>query len=423
MAFEPINIFSRTIDPDGVFGLMQKLGKKLLIEKNGTTWTKATIVGERAGWFGKAPQLIIGHSAEYCQGESWKAQREGMAGYFSRFPGGENKDKVLVAIHGFEFALAVRSDDFDIDDAGDVRRSWLEAICRHLDGVLFSPSTLRDASGRILLGSDGQFDSRAQFPKVLISISLDESPNRSAEPANDVTEALDPPSANRVAQRAMVLAAMVNRGFLELDYRKEPSQRLASGHRHMWEWLKKMGLFEEFEPDEASIFQRGLGKLDEQSVVNSIWRLEGLTVLAWALGRGPLPPYDELAQNQKINRSLEFLEWPAAEAVVAGARLRPKAELEAMHKCLLACHWRLRNFRLNGQPVDFEEFSRTCWFGGFDIRAFRILEKDLALGKHPIAKASEDLVDTVASCSRERHLAINWLLGYSKIYSETDTST
>lgn len=49
MSFEPINIFSRTIDPDGVLALMQKLGKKLLIEKNGTTWTKATIVGERAG--------------------------------------------------------------------------------------------------------------------------------------------------------------------------------------------------------------------------------------------------------------------------------------------------------------------------------------------------------------------------------------
>lgn len=421
MSFEPVNLFSRTIDPTGVLALMEKLGKKVLVEKNGTSWTKATIVGSRVGWFGKAPQLILGHSPEYYQGASWNAQRLGMAGYFSQFPGGENKSKALTAIQAFAFALAVRSDDFNLDDPGDVRRSWLEAICQHLEGVFFTPSSLRDAKGRILLSADGEFDSRAQFPKDLDPLEQEPNPPQVAEDSKD--DACEPPSANRVAQRAMVLAAMVNRGFLELDYRKEPSQRLAQGHKQMWEWLKKMGLFEEFEPDEAAIFQRGLGKLEEQAVVNSIWRLEGLAVLAWALKRCPLPPYDELAQNQKINRSLEFLEWPAAEAVVSGASLRSPAELEAMHKTLLACHWRLRNFRLNGQPVDFEEFSRNCWFGGFDVRAFRILEKDLALGKRPIAKATEDLVDTVSSSSMERHLAINWLMGYSKIYSETDTST
>lgn len=73
--------------------------------------------------------------------------------------------------------------------------------------------------------------------------------------------------------------------------------------------------------------------------------------------------------------------------------------------------------------MDFVEFSRNCWIGTFDITNFRVINRDLAIGDQAIADATSDEVGRVHSIAMERHQAINWLLGYSDIYSETDTST
>ena len=67
--------------------------------------------------------------------------------------------------------------------------------------------------------------------------------------------------------------------------------------------------------------------------------------------------------------------------------------------------------------------SKNCWFGTFDIDHFRIIERDLAIGNVPIFKADASEVSRVNSLAMERHLAINWLLGDSEIYSETEDST
>jgi hypothetical protein len=113
----------------------------------------------------------------------------------------------------------------------------------------------------------------------------------------------------------------------------------------------------------------------------------------------------------------------ATRSFLSAASLRSADELEAMSKQLLACHWRLRDFSLRPQPMDFVAFSKNCWFGSFDISPFRIEQGDLAIGTHAIKDAPPDEVDKAESIARERHQAINWLHGYSKIYSQTDTST
>lgn len=94
-----------------------------------------------------------------------------------------------------------------------------------------------------------------------------------------------------------------------------------------------------------------------------------------------------------------------------------------MQKHLLAFHWRLRDFSVRPAAMDFVQFSRDCWFGGFDIAQFRVIGNDLALGDQAISEASQEDVSSAQSTATERHLAINWLMGYSEIYSQTDTST
>jgi hypothetical protein len=73
--------------------------------------------------------------------------------------------------------------------------------------------------------------------------------------------------------------------------------------------------------------------------------------------------------------------------------------------------------------MDFRDFGQTAWFGPFDLSSLRLIANDLAIGDYEISKAPPDVFQGALSSAQERHLAINWLCGYSPIYSETDTST
>lgn len=94
-----------------------------------------------------------------------------------------------------------------------------------------------------------------------------------------------------------------------------------------------------------------------------------------------------------------------------------------MRDHLFAFHWRMRDFLIRPQKMDFVEFSRNCWFGSFDLSKFQVVKGDLALGGVRIDKAGPEAVGKASSTAMERHTAINWLLGESELYSETDTST
>src|SRR5207253_2694376 len=103
--------------------------------------------------------------------------------------------------------------------------------------------------------------------------------------------------------------------------------------------------------------------------------------------------------------------------------LRSPDELDACRKQMLGLHWRLRNYTLRPQAMDFRAFARSCWFGELDLTPFRLIDNDLALGEHAINDAPEDAFRSAKSAAIERHLAINWLTGGGDVYSETDTST
>ena len=90
---------------------------------------------------------------------------------------------------------------------------------------------------------------------------------------------------------------------------------------------------------------------DERAKVDATWRLEGLGVLAWALGRFELPPYDQLVVPKDLIHSLGFPDVEPARELVASPSLRPPAELEALRKQTLGLHWRLRNYTLRPQAM------------------------------------------------------------------------
>ena len=161
MATEPIALFSRAPDPVGVAKLLRTtLGAKVHLQGADESWSKATVTTGRL-WSKR--QLVFTHDSAYYSPPNWAVQLAGMHGYFSKFPDGPNKGRVMALIPTFGFALGTMHDpDFQ---ANDERLELIFQVARFLDAVLFLPSSLRDAGGRIIFSAGGESDTDAVWPR------------------------------------------------------------------------------------------------------------------------------------------------------------------------------------------------------------------------------------------------------------------
>jgi hypothetical protein len=417
MAFEPINVFSHRIDPRGVAELLRKSGYEMQITGPDDDWEEIVLTVHKGGLFKKPKLMTFGHSSDYYDGDDWPRQVMGMQGYFSGFPETPNKREIMQLIRSFRFSLAVPQHDLDIDSR-DERLKILYAVCEHLDAAIFTPSSLRDARGRILIGAGGNADPNAVMPKL--PPTADATDDEDEEEDEDYSDPI-PPTPERVARRALALTAVAARATLELD---APQLDQPDGYRQdLLRWVDQLSIGDELEPEEWKVLQRPVGRLEQQDFINAMWRVEGLAVLAWALHLHELPPDDELIVPVEVYKSMGFLVPEIARGILDSPELRPAEEINEMQIHFLMLHWRVRDYSIRPQAMDFAAFSKQCWIGSFDISKFRLIDNDLAIGNVAINDAEDDALSTVSSLAHERHLASNWLVGYSEIYSETDTST
>ena len=289
--------------------------------------------------------------------------------------------------------------------------------CVNVSMALYSRRRrLRDAKGRVLIDAGGYADPEATLPRIPIE-SQDDDTGEHVEVDREPV----PPTPTRLARRALALTAVAARATLELDAPHLDSPE--SERQYLLEWIESLGLGDELEPNEWRVLQRPVGKLEQQDHINAMWRVEGLAVLAWALNRHELPPDDELVVPGDLYQAMGILDVDSCRELLRSAVVRPQQELSSMQTHLLMLHWRLRNYWLRPGPMDFVAFSKSCWVGSFDISSFQIADNDLAIGGIAIDDAHDDKRSMVNSLASERHLAANWLMGHSEIYSETDTST
>jgi hypothetical protein len=96
--------------------------------------------------------------------------------------------------------------------------------------------------------------------------------------AEDEGDEVTLPGPQRVAQRALVLAAVSCRAWLERD-RANPGAE--DFHQRLRRWLEAAALAPEFKPAEWELVHTPLGLLESRREVNASWRAEGLGVLAW----------------------------------------------------------------------------------------------------------------------------------------------
>lgn len=226
-----------------------------------------------------------------------------------------------------------------------------------------------------------------------------------------------PPSADHVARRALILAVVSCRGILELDPARDQAQQFWA---RVSAWWNHLDLASALEPEEAALLTCQFGTASRQAAVNASWRSEALAVLAWALGRAELPSHDVQVDPSAVANGLGFLQ---DSTVLDAPSLRSPDELAEYSNVAFTIHWRLREFSLNPGTLDFPKFCNTAWFGPLSLVGVRLLEHDLAVGGSPISRAPVELVQMATSIARERHQVANWLVDASIPFSETDTST
>jgi hypothetical protein len=412
VAFEPFNIYSHRIDPRGVIEAVRQAAGEVKVDGPSDDWRKLVALGPKK-FLGRRLQLTIKHDSDFYDGDAWARHVCGLANYFAAFPEVPRTQELQRLIHSFRFVLAFPDANLDIDGNHE-RVGWLYAICRHLDGVVFTPSSLRDSSVRRLIEAGGGFDAAAVLPNL--PPTADHPEAISDTPIDEDIPERHPRTAARVARRALVLAAVANRGML--DHERHALDEPDEDRKYMLNWIEDLGLAEEVEPDEWELLQSPVGTLRQQKTIDAIWRFEGFVVLLWAIGMCELPPYDETVDTQEAFKAMGQFDPDTARRLIKNATLRPAEELERYRVRAVMTNWRLRNFRIHPGRMDFVEFSKDCLIGSFDLEGFRIIDHDLAIGD-----ADASAVGCAESIACERHRAINWVLGEGRIYSETDIST
>jgi hypothetical protein len=327
MSAEPFVLYSHAIDPQGVLRVLRELAPSLEFFGPIDNWETITISGPKR-LLRKSSTLSFRQDPAYYAGPGWAAQMSGMQGYFSQFPENENSARVMLLINSFRFALSMfpaPSPELDLE-SDDPRLSYVFAVAKYLDAAIFTPSALRDAAGRILLGA-GEADPRAVMPAIYKSAPAATRSERTRSEHGTILDSDDtlPPSPERVARRALALAAVAGRALLEHE---DPSDTGVEETRtSILAWVEGAGFGDELEPDEWQVLQLPLGAIPEQDAVNACWRLEGLGVLAWALNRFGALPHDRVVVPAELLTSMGILDVEAARSLLNNPKLRSAMRL------------------------------------------------------------------------------------------------
>jgi uncharacterized protein DUF4272 len=228
------------------------------------------------------------------------------------------------------------------------------------------------------------------------------------------------PDAGRVARRALILSALVCRGYVEAD---PANPEALSLNDRITEWLARLDLEDEIEPLEAAVLSPPPGAVPAQVALSVTRQAEGLAILAWALGLFPLPRHDQKVDAYEVTDALYFLGEDDAD-LVATAKLRTEADIDACREVMYAVHCRLRELKRRKERNDFGSWIEQEWLDllGLDSTGL-IVEGDLGIDGRPLSAVEPDRVQDCEWVFRERHRAAIWLAGEDPLYSELTVDT
>jgi hypothetical protein len=239
-------------------------------------------------------------------------------------------------------------------------------------------------------------------------------------PDNEVDDfELTPPLPARATKRALVLAAVSCRGVIEND----PDSAGAEGLRsRLLPWLDEVGASSELEDQERLLLSAPIGSLDPRKSLAAGWQSEGMAALAWALDCLELPPFYQQCDPAETAAVMGFLR-DIDETPLLKPFLRSADQIGALADSYLTVHWRLREQTLRPRHMDFVDYVARCNWGPLHLDGLEIMDGDLAVKGTPVNQLDESQFQEALSITRERHQALNWLVGTEELYSDVTTDT
>lgn len=225
---------------------------------------------------------------------------------------------------------------------------------------------------------------------------------------NEEDVKLQPPTAEQVARRALILSAVVCRSSIDGGAGDPDAEALPPRIR---EWLKQGRLVDHLEPWESKLLESPLGELPQQQVFRATWAVEGLAVLGWALHRLEFPSHDELV-DPFVTAEAVGLFNKDAEGIVSAAQLRSAEESSAARELMYAVHCRIRSCLRQRTMVDFRAWIEPAWVDALKLDPTRlIVAGDLGFGGQPISAIGTDALQKREWAVQEHHRASIWLVG------------
>ncbi|MFZ9886201.1 MAG: hypothetical protein ACO3JL_01760 [Myxococcota bacterium] len=226
------------------------------------------------------------------------------------------------------------------------------------------------------------------------------------------------PDLDHVARRAQCVLALLMRAQIEDALRAAP-ERAPSWVRPLEKlesWLLHERLDGHLSKEESSLLRAKWGEWSGEDSSASAWRLEGLAVLVYALGRKtPVPPLHQAAESEEVLAAMPFL--GTLGDVLAGARLCAAESLDQTRRKVAVWRWRAKTELLHRggvAPSSGEPFSAMVERAAGNAEKAgmtTVLRGDFDVGGRPYASLSDGEVRTLASVAVERSRAVDWVCG------------
>lgn len=220
-----------------------------------------------------------------------------------------------------------------------------------------------------------------------------------------------------VAQRCIILAALVRRLWIESLAETAHDEDLTGEAFDVRAWLQTEGLWRHLTDPEVAFLERPVGRIDENEIANFAWQTERLAALGWALGLSDLLPLGGLLDVKTVIHAVPS-PWDQTAQWTRQTVLRPEAEIVRERDRAEIVEWRI-NVEASLRVASAQERKTHEQAIADVIREATaakltedIHEGDFTIGGTPIAAFDDQALEQLASHAAERLRAVNWLCGF-----------
>lgn len=231
-----------------------------------------------------------------------------------------------------------------------------------------------------------------------------------------------------------VVAAM--RARAKADERAQMDDKADEARDAFWTPIYDTPVFDALTPKERELSEATLITMTEEQQIEASWAVEGMVVLAWALGLvDELPEWDTQTEPSFLD---EVPNPIALSRVREQASLRPAEEIEHVAAAAQLWHWRSRTRELIEGGFAFPDELKRPGVASLDdvvrltaAHAFaegtieRVIDGDFPARGKAYRALDDDEWHEVRSIAIERHRALNWLAGLAEgnAWDSTPTET